>query len=98
MFPSVRAVTPTFLPETGEPFYGLGILQHGALSLRGKERRMIQGNTEDFVPVVQSVKGYGIYWDNPSPTVFRDGADGIHGHRDHLRPRGGRDAGGRPAL
>ncbi len=72
-----KIVRQTFLPEAGEPFYGLGILQDGALSLRGKERRMIQGNTEDFVPVVQSVKGYGIYWDNPSPTVFRDGADGM---------------------
>ena len=71
-------VRQTFLPEAGEPFYGLGILQDGALSLRGKTRYMIQGNTEDFVPVVQSVKGYGIFWDNPSPTVFRDDADGMH--------------------
>ena len=71
-------VRQTFLPEADEPFYGLGILQDGALSLRGKERRMIQGNTEDFVPIVQSVKGYGIFWDNTSPTVFRDGADGMH--------------------
>ena len=70
-------VRQTFLPEADEPFYGLGILQDGALSLRGKERRMIQGNTEDFIPIVQSVKGYGIFWDNTSPTVFRDGADGM---------------------
>ena len=70
-------VRQTFLPEAGEPFYGLGILQDGALSLRGKTRYMIQGNTEDFIPVVQSVKGYGIFWDNPSPTTFRDDADGM---------------------
>ena len=70
-------VRQTFLPEADEPFYGLGILQDGALSLRGKTRRMIQGNTEDFVPIVQSVKGYGIFWDNPSPTVFRDDVDGM---------------------
>ena len=73
-FSKVRQI---FLPEADEPFYGLGILQDGALSLRGKERRMIQGNTEDFIPIVQSVKGYGIFWDNTSPTVFRDGADGM---------------------
>ena len=72
------AARQTFLPEADEPLYGLGILQDGTLSLRGKTRRMIQGNTEDFVPIVQSVKGYGIFWDNPSPTVFRDDADGMH--------------------
>lgn len=59
-----------FRLDDSEPVYGLGILQDGKLSLRGKHIRMIQGNTEDFVPVVQSVKGYGIIWDNPSPTVF----------------------------
>jgi alpha-D-xyloside xylohydrolase len=74
----LNKVRQTFLPATDEPFYGLGILQDGALSLRGKTRRMIQDNTEDFVPVVQSVKGYGIFWDNPSPTVFRDDAEGMH--------------------
>ncbi|MBR5076503.1 MAG: DUF5110 domain-containing protein [Bacteroidales bacterium] len=73
-----KTVRQTFLPEADEPFYGLGILQDGALSLRGKTRRMIQGNTEDFIPIVQSVKGYGIFWDNPSPTVFRDDASGMH--------------------
>ena len=73
-----KKVCQTFLPEADEPLYGLGILQDGALSLRGKERRMIQNNTEDFIPVVQSVKGYGIFWDNTSPTVFRDDADGMH--------------------
>ena len=72
-----KIVRQTFLPEAGEPFYGLGILQDGALSLRGKTRYMIQGNTEDFVPIVQSVKGYGIFWDNPSPTTFRDDASGM---------------------
>jgi len=74
----LNKVSQTFLPAADEPFYGLGILQDGALSLRGKTRRMIQDNTEDFVPIVQSVKGYGIFWDNTSPTVFRDDADGMH--------------------
>ena len=74
----LNKVSQTFLPAADEPFYGLGILQDGALSLRGKTRRMIQDNTEDFVPIVQSVKGYGIFWDNTSPTVFRDDVDGMH--------------------
>ena len=72
-----RIVRQSFLPAADEPFYGLGILQDGRLNLRGKERYMVQGNTEDFVPVVQSVRGYGIFWDNPSPTTFRDDAAGM---------------------
>ena len=63
--------------EDGEAIYGLGILQDGALSLRGKQRYMIQGNTEDYIPFVHSIKGYGIYWDNPSPTTFKDGPEGM---------------------
>ncbi len=33
---------------------------------------MVQGNTDDYVPFFLSVKGYGIFWDNYSPTVFED--------------------------
>jgi alpha-D-xyloside xylohydrolase len=64
-----------FLLEAGEPWYGLGILQDGQLSLSGKSRYMRQDNTEDFVPIVQSVKGYGIFWDNPSTGTFTDKDD-----------------------
>lgn len=64
-----------FLLEAGEPLYGLGILQDGQLSLTGKTRYMRQDNTEDFVPFVQSVKGYGIFWDNPSTGTFTDKDD-----------------------
>lgn len=63
-------VKQVFLPAAGEDFYGLGIIQDPNLSLFGKSRKMIQGNTEDFTPVVQSIKGYGIFWDNTSPTLF----------------------------
>lgn len=67
----------TWIPEKEEAVYGLGILQDGELSLRGKSRYMLQGNTEDFVPFIHSVKGYGIYWDNPSPTNFKDDEAGM---------------------
>jgi len=33
---------------------------------------MIQGNTDDYIPFFVSVKGYGLFWDNYSPTVFED--------------------------
>ncbi len=36
---------------------------------------MMQGNTEDVVPFIQSVKGYGVFWDNYSPTTFSDNLD-----------------------
>ena len=65
-------VSQSFLLESGEPLYGLGILQDGQLSLTGKTRYLRQDNTEDYVPIVQSVKGYGILWDNPSTGTFTD--------------------------
>jgi alpha-D-xyloside xylohydrolase len=37
---------------------------------------MVQGNTDDYIPFFQSVKGYGIFWDNYSPTQFVDNAEG----------------------
>ena len=37
---------------------------------------MIQGNTDDYVPFFQSVKGYGLFWDNYSPTLFVDDSAG----------------------
>ncbi|MBR4534222.1 MAG: DUF5110 domain-containing protein [Bacteroidaceae bacterium] len=51
-----------------EPLYGVGLLQNGKMSQRGEKRLMTQSNLEDFANVFQSQKGYGIYWDNYSPT------------------------------
>ena len=51
-----------------EPLYGVGMLQNGKLNQRGERRLMIQSNLEDYANVFQSLKGYGIYWDNYSPT------------------------------
>ncbi len=62
----------SFKLDPDETFYGLGLLQNGRMSQRGTYKYMIQGNTDDVVPVLHSVKGYGIYWDNYSPTDFRD--------------------------
>lgn len=67
-------VVQNFSLDKDEPIYGLGILQNGKMSQRGTECKMIQGNTWDFVPFFQSLKGYGVYWDNYSPTWFRDNA------------------------
>ena len=60
-----------------EAVFGLGIWQDLALDRRGKKRRMIQVNTEDFIPFWQSSKGYGVFWDNASPTTFEDTPEGL---------------------
>lgn len=69
---STYSVSQSFLLEKNEPIYGLGILQNGKMSQRNTDVKMIQNNTWDFVPFFQSVKGYGIFWDNYSPTQFTD--------------------------
>jgi len=55
-----------------EAIYGLGQQQNGKMIQRNLKLNMIQGNTDDYVPFFVSVKGYGLFWDNYSPTVFED--------------------------
>ena len=65
-------VTQSFSLDKDEPVYGLGTIQDGKLNRRGIHKRMEQSNLEDFQNVLQSIKGWGIYWDNYSPTDFND--------------------------
>lgn len=65
-------VSQEFRLDKDEPIYGLGMLQNGKMNLRGENRRMIQSNTEDYTNFFQSIKGYGIFWDNYSPTTIAD--------------------------
>ncbi|MDE6498768.1 MAG: glycoside hydrolase family 31 protein [Muribaculaceae bacterium] len=58
--------------DPDEPIYGVGMMQNGKMSLRGEHRVMQQTNLEDFAHFFQSIKGYGIYWDNYSPTALDD--------------------------
>ena len=44
----------TFKLDDDEPIYGLGILQEGRMDMRGTDRRMIQGNTDDYCNIIQS--------------------------------------------
>ena len=57
-------VGQTFSVEPDEGIYGIGLLQNGKLSQRGENRRMEQSNLEDYSHIYQSIKGYGIYWEN----------------------------------
>ena len=73
----VMKARQTFLLDKDEPIYGLGTIQNGKMNRRGEHKRMEQSNLEDFQNVLQSVKGWGIYWDNYSPTQFDDDVDGM---------------------
>lgn len=68
-------VSQSFILEKEEAIYGLGQQQRGKMVQRNLRLNMIQGNTDDYVPFFQSVKGYGVFWDNYSPTVFSDSSD-----------------------
>ena len=67
----------TFTLDKGEAIYGLGTFQDGKMNRRGQQKRMEQSNLEDFQNVIQSIKGWGIYWENYSPTLFEDNAEGM---------------------
>ena len=67
----------TFTLEKDEAIYGLGTIQNGKMNRRGEHKRMEQSNLEDFQNVLQSIKGWGIYWDNYAPTLFEDNAEGM---------------------
>jgi len=62
----------SFVLDKEEAIYGLGQQQKGKMVQRNIKLNMVQGNTDDYVPFFLSDKGYGIYWDNYSPTVFED--------------------------
>ncbi len=65
-------VRQAFLLDKKEAIYGLGQQQKGKMIQRHQKLYMLQNNTEDFVPFFQSIKGYGVFWDNYSPTTFAD--------------------------
>ena len=69
------SVSQSFRLDKDETIYGLGQQQKGKMSQRNLTLNMIPGNTDDYVPLFQSVKGYGVFWDNYSPTVFTDNPD-----------------------
>jgi alpha-D-xyloside xylohydrolase len=68
-------VFQSFLLDKDESIYGLGEQQQGKMVQRNVKLNMIEGNTDDYVPFFVSVKGYGLYWDNYSPTLFVDTPD-----------------------
>ena len=73
----VKEARQTFTLDKDEAIYGLGTIQNGKMNRRGEKKRMEQSNLEDFQNVLQSIKGWGIYWENYSPTMFEDTPAGM---------------------
>jgi alpha-D-xyloside xylohydrolase len=65
-----------FLLDKQEPIYGLGQQQEGTMNQRGESFLLQQENTKIAIPFFQSVKGYGLFWDNYSATQFTDNFTG----------------------
>ena len=70
-------VAQTFMLDEDEAIYGLGTIQNGKMNRRNTHKMMEQSNLEDYQSVVQSIKGWGIFWDNYSPTQFDDDEQGM---------------------
>lgn len=66
------SVRQAFLLEEDEAIYGLGQQQTSQLNQRGEKVFMRQRALHASVPIIQSVKAYGLFWDNYSPTTFND--------------------------
>ncbi len=74
--PSYR-VAQTFVLDADEPVFGLGQHRHGLWNQRNSTQHLRQENMEIAIPMVQSPKGYALFWDNCSPTDFTDNAGGM---------------------
>lgn len=74
---STYEVGQTFTLRRDEAVYGLGNLANGRLSQRGITRQLMPGNIEDGIPAIVSSRGYGLYWDNYSPTEYSDKDSGM---------------------
>lgn len=72
---STYNIEQAYVLDKDEAIYGLGQQQKGKMVQRNLTLNMIQGNTDDYVPFFQSAKGYGLFWDNYSPTVFTDNTE-----------------------
>jgi alpha-D-xyloside xylohydrolase len=55
-----------------ESLYGLGQRQEGKLNVKGYDFDLWQRNTVVHVPMFVSSRGYGVLWDNTSPSRFGD--------------------------
>lgn len=65
-------VRQAFRLDEDEAIYGLGQHQAGKMNQRNQTLTLRQVNTDIAIPYIHSTKGYGLLWDNSSPTTFTD--------------------------
>ena len=65
-------VTQGFLFDPDEAVYGLGQQQDGYMNQRDQRLNLEQNNMLVAIPYLASTKGYGLFWDNYSITLFTD--------------------------
>jgi alpha-D-xyloside xylohydrolase len=65
-------VKQAFVLDKNESLYGLGQQQNGKLNQRGQQIVLKNENTKVCIPFFQSIKGYGVFWDNYASTLFTD--------------------------
>jgi len=65
-------VRQAFMLDKDEAIYGLGQQQNGKLVQRGERIILQNDNMKICIPFFQSIKGYGIFWDNYAATTFTD--------------------------
>lgn len=65
-------IRQAFMLDKEEAIYGLGQQQTGKMNQRNQALNLQQVNSKICIPYIQSVKGYGLFWDNYSPTRFTD--------------------------
>lgn len=66
------SVRQAFLLDKDEAIHGLGQQQVDDLNQRNHKHFMRQRALYASVPIIQSTKGYGMFWDNYSPTTYTD--------------------------
>jgi len=71
-------VQQSFKLNDKEVIVGLGLLQNGRLNQRNTTVILRQSNTQISIPYFQSSKGYAVYWDNYSSTLFGDNSFDTH--------------------
>jgi len=65
-------VRQAFMLDKDEAIYGLGQHQKGTMNQRFQKLFLRQDNMQICIPFFQSIKGYGLFWDNYAPTTFID--------------------------
>lgn len=65
-------VRQAFMLDKNEVIYGLGQQQEGRMNQRNQKLMLRNENMKICIPLIHSIKGYAVFWDNYSPTVFVD--------------------------